>query len=155
MDRNFKIEIIVGIFIIVGIIAFSRLALEASGITTAQYTKKSYNLYVNFDNIGGLNSKSKVTMAGVRIGSVGTISLDRESENALVELSINEDIDFLTTDTSAAILTSGLLGEQYIELTSGADEEKLSNSDYITLAQSALVLENLISRFLFERGKDN
>ncbi len=155
MDRNFKIEIIVGIFIIVGIIAFSRLALEASGITTAQYTKKSYSLYVNFDNIGGLNSKSKVTMAGVRIGSVGTISLDRESESALVELSIDEDIDFLTTDTSAAILTSGLLGEQYIELTSGADEEKLSNSDYITLTQSALVLENLISRFLFERGKDN
>ena len=155
MDRNFKIEIIVGIFIIVGVIAFSRLALEVSGITAAQYTKNSYSLYVNFNNIGGLNSKSKVTMAGVRIGSVGTISLDRESENALVELSIDEDIDFLTTDTSAAILTSGLLGEQYIELTSGADEEKLSNSDYITLTQSALVLENLISRFLFERGKDN
>ncbi len=155
MDRNFKIEIIVGIFIIVGVIAFSRLALEVSGITAAQYTKNSYSLYATFNNIGGLNSKSKVTMAGVRIGSVGTISLDRESENALVELSIDEDIDFLTTDTSAAILTSGLLGEQYIELTSGADEEKLSNSDYITLTQSALVLENLISRFLFERGKDN
>ena len=155
MDRNFKIEIIVGIFIIVGVIAFSRLALEVSGITASQYTKNSYSLYANFNNIGGLNSKSKVTMAGVRIGSVGTISLDRERENALVELSIDEDIDFLTTDTSAAILTSGLLGEQYIELTSGADEEKLSNSDYITLTQSALVLENLISRFLFERGKDN
>lgn len=155
MDRNYKIEIFVGIFVILGLAAFAFLALRASGIAVADYgNSASYNLYASFDNIGGLRARSKVTMAGVRIGSVSNIVIDKASQQAVVELNVNSDIDFLTTDTSAAIQTSGILGEQYLELTSGADEEILGDGDEITFTQSALILENLISRFLFERGKD-
>lgn len=156
MDRNYKIEIIVGLFMVLGIIAFTLLTLRVSGITTSEYDRDSnYHLYATFDNIGGLTTRSKVTMSGVKIGSVAGISFDRENQQALVELSINNNINFLTTDTSGSIHTSGILGEQYIELVSGADEEILEDGDYITFTQSALILENLISRFLFESGKDN
>ena len=155
MDRNYKIELIVGIFMIICIVGFALLALNVSGITSSDYGNSgNYRIYASFDNIGGLTTRSKVTMSGVRIGSVTSISFDRDSQQALVQMSISNDIDFLTTDTSAAIQTSGILGEQYIELTSGADEELLGNGDKITFTQSALILENLIGRFLFERGKD-
>lgn len=155
MDRSFKIEILVGIFVVLGIAAFAFLALRTSGIAVTNYgNTNSYSLYASFDNIGGLRARSKITMAGVRIGNVGSIVIDRESQQAVVKLDIRSDINFLTTDTSAAIQTSGILGEQYLELTSGADEEILEDGDEITFTQSALILENLISRFLFERGKD-
>lgn len=154
MDRNFKIEVIVGAFIVIGVIAFTLLTLEVSGVTKGRYLKDSYHLYAEFDNIGGLNTRSKVTMAGVLIGRVNSISLNKESHSALVRLSVDNKVDFLSTDTSAAILTAGLLGEQYIELVSGADEEILADGDYISITQPALVLENLIGRFLFEQSKD-
>ncbi len=145
----------VGIFVVLGLAAFAFLALRASGIAVTNYSNaNSYSLYASFDNIGGLRTRAKITMAGVRIGNVGPIVIDKSTQQAVVQLDINSDINFLTTDTSAAIQTSGILGEQYLELTSGADEEILEDGDEITLTQSALILENLISRFLFERGKD-
>ncbi|MCH9664217.1 MAG: outer membrane lipid asymmetry maintenance protein MlaD [Gammaproteobacteria bacterium] len=155
MDRNYIIEIFVGLFVIIGLAAFSFLVLRVSGIAVADYgNTATYSVYASFDNIGGLRTRAKVTMSGVKVGSVANIGFDRDSQQAVVQLSINDDIDFLTTDTSAAIQTSGILGEQYLELTSGADEEILEDGDEITFTQSALILENLISRFLFERGKD-
>ncbi len=155
MDRNYKIEVLVGMFVILGLVAFTFLALRTSGLAVSDYGKSaSYHLYAAFDNIGGLRPRAKVTMAGVRIGSVSSIDIDRDSQQAVVKLNVNSNINFLTTDTSAAIQTSGILGEQYLELVSGADEEILEEGDEITFTQSALILENLISRFLFESGKD-
>lgn len=155
MDRNYKIEVFVGLFVIIGLAAFAFLALRASGIAVTDYgNTATYSVSASFDNIGGLRTRAKVTMSGVKVGSVANIGFDRDSQQAVVQLNINDDIDFLTTDTSAAIQTSGILGEQYLELTSGADEEILEDGDEITFTQSALILENLISRFLFESGKD-
>ena len=154
MDRNLKLELIVGIFILLGLVAFARLALEVSGFTFASYTQDSYRLYARFDNIAGLTPRAKVTMAGVNIGRVESIQLDPNQQRALVAMRIARDVDFLTTDSSAAIQTSGLLGEKYIELTSGADEELLEDANHIEFTQSALILENLIGRFLFESGQE-
>ena len=154
MERNYKLELIVGAFLICGILALAALAIQASGLGVKNYAGNYYYLYARFDNISGLTNRAKVTMAGVNIGKVDSITLDKEYESALVRLRINEDVNFMTTDTSAVILTSGLLGERYIELTSGADEDILQDGDFLELTQSALVLENLIGRFLFQKGQE-
>lgn len=154
MDRNLKLELVVGVFILLGIFAFARLALEVSGFTISSYAQEGYRIYAHFDNIAGLTSRAKITMAGVNIGRVEFIELDQEQQQALVAMRIDKAVDFLTTDSSAAIQTSGLLGEKYIELVSGADEELLGEGDFIEFTQSALILENLIGRFLFERGQE-
>ena len=154
MDRSVKLEIIVGTFILLGLIAFALLALQVSGFSLSIYTQDDYRLYAKFDNVAGITPRAKVTMAGVNIGRVESIQLDKEEERAIISMRIVKDINFLTTDTSAAILTSGLLGEKYIELVSGADEEILQDGDHIEFTQSALVLENLIGRFLFESGQE-
>ena len=154
MDRNLKLELIVGVFILLGLFAFARLALEVSGFTLSSYAQDSYRLYARFDNIAGLTPRAKVTMAGVNIGRVEAIQLDPNQQRALVAMRIDGDVNFLTTDSSAAIQTSGLLGEKYIELTSGADEELLEDGSHIEFTQSALILENLIGRFLFESGQE-
>ena len=154
MDRNLKLELIVGIFILLGLFAFARLALEVSGFTFSSYAQDSYRLYARFDNIAGLTPRAKVTMAGVNIGRVESIQLDPNQQRALVAMRIDRGVNFLTTDSSAAIQTSGLLGEKYIELTSGADEELLEDGNHIEFTQSALILENLIGRFLFESGQE-
>ena len=154
MEKNIKLELIVGVFILLGLLAFAQLALQVSGFTLTAYTDENYRLYAKFDNIAGITTRAKITMAGVTIGRVESVKLDPQEERALVTMRINQKIDFLTTDTSATILTSGLLGEKYIELASGADEELLGDGDYVEFTQSALVLENLIGRFLFEQGKN-
>lgn len=154
MERNLKLELVVGVFLILGILGFVALAIQVSGLNPATYTERHYYLYARFNNIAGLTNRAKVTMAGVNVGTVDRITLDKTNEQALVRLRIKATIDFLTTDTSATILTSGLLGERYIELTSGADETILQDGDFLEFTQSALVLENLIGRFLFERGQE-
>ncbi len=148
--RMKTLELSVGLFMLAGFISLAVLALNVSGLNLAQ-EKGSYTIYASFENIGGLTVRSKVTVAGVTIGRVVNISLDKDSFSGIVEMSISKDYNTFTTDTAAAILTAGLLGEKYIGLVSGADEEFLQDGGRIDDTQSALVLEDLIGQFLFNK----
>ena len=145
-------EITVGIFVALGIAALVMLALKVSNFS--EFTDDTgYQVIAEFENIGGLKVRSPVTMAGVRVGRVSSISLDTVSYNARVTLSLYSNFDNLPTDTSASIYTAGLLGEQYISLEAGAEEEFLQNGDVVELTQSALVLEQVIGQFLFSKAE--
>ncbi|HLA75509.1 MAG TPA: outer membrane lipid asymmetry maintenance protein MlaD [Gammaproteobacteria bacterium] len=150
------LEITVGLFIAAGLAALLVLALKVSNVS-AFSDNSGYVLKAKFENIGGLKVRSPVTVAGVRVGRVASIGFDDVSQQAVVTLSINHNFDKLPSDTSASIFTSGLLGEQYIGLEPGGDPKNLKNGDEIKLTQSALVLEQLIGQFLFNKaaeGKD-
>lgn len=140
------LEIGVGLFLLAGLLALLLLSLRVSGITAA--TADSYKLYAYFDNIAGLTVRSKVTMAGVTIGKVTAIDLDRDSYTGRVTLEIQRNVDILPTDSTASILTAGLLGEKYIGISVGGEEELLADGDVIRDTQSSLVLEELIGKFL-------
>lgn len=146
--RMRNVEIGVGAFMLAGILALVVLALNVSGLNLSQQSD-GYKVYARFDNIGGLTPRAKVSMSGVQIGEVTAIRIDTRMLMAEVEMEIFDDVDYLTTDSSASILTAGLLGEQYIGIVPGAEEEVLSDGGYIQDTQSALVLEELIGKFLF------
>lgn len=146
------IELAVGAFMIMGVIALVLMALRVSGLSM-QSTGDTYTLKAHFENLGGLKERAKVSMAGVNIGQVTKIYLDSERYSAVVEMEINKSMSTLSTDSSAAILTSGLLGEKYIGLTVGAEMDYLKEGDWIDDTQSALVLEELIGRFLFNKAE--
>ncbi|MDY6891816.1 MAG: outer membrane lipid asymmetry maintenance protein MlaD [Pseudomonadota bacterium] len=148
--RMRTIEIGVGAFLLAGIAALIVLALNVSGLNLSEQVK-GYKIYARFENVGGLTPRAKVAMSGVQIGRVTAIRIDPRMLMAEVEMEIFDDVDYLTTDSSASILTSGLLGEQYIGIVPGADEEMLAEGDYIQDTQSALVLEELIGKFLFNK----
>ena len=140
------LEIGVGLFLLAGVLALLLLSLRVSGITAGN--ADSYKLYAYFDNIAGLTVRSKVTMAGVTIGKVSAIDLDRESYTGRVTLDIQRNVDILPTDSTASILTAGLLGEKYVGISVGGEEEVLGDGDVIRDTQSSLVLEELIGKFL-------
>lgn len=140
-------EIGVGAFLLAGMVALLMLALNVSGLNLE--STNTYKVYARFENIGGLTKRSKVTMSGVLIGQVSNIRLDEDALQALVEMEIHQEVDFLSIDSSASILTAGLLGEKYIGVVVGAEEEYLQDGDYFEDTQSALVLEDLIGKFLF------
>ena len=142
------LEISVGLFVSVAIAALFFLALQVSNFSSFQ-DKGSYTVIAHFENIGGLKEKALVSMAGVPIGRVSSIRFDAENYDALVNIRIDAQYNNLPTDTSASILTAGLLGDKYIGLTPGGLDENLQEGDTIELTQSALVLERLISQFLF------
>jgi phospholipid/cholesterol/gamma-HCH transport system substrate-binding protein len=146
-------EISVGVLVILGAIALFFLAMRVSGLTS-NISRDGYTVHAHFSNIGGLTDRAKVTMSGVTIGRVTRISLDPKRQDALVELQISADVKEISTDAAASILTSGLLGEQYIGITPGADSTFLKNGDEIELTQSALVLEDLIGKFLFNKATE-
>lgn len=133
-----------------GIAALLVLALNVSGLNLSEQGK-GYKVYARFENIGGLTPRAKVSMSGVQIGKVTAIRIDTRMLMAEVEMEIFNEVDYLTTDSSASILTAGLLGEQYIGVVPGADVEVLGDGDYIEDTQSALVLEELIGKFLFNK----
>jgi phospholipid/cholesterol/gamma-HCH transport system substrate-binding protein len=147
------VELSVGAFIVMGAIGLVLMALRVSGIS-AQGAAETYTITAYFENLGGLTERAKVSMSGVTIGRVTSIHLDTEDYVAVVEMEIHNNIATLTTDTSAAILTAGLLGEKYIGLTVGADDEYLQDGDEIEDTQSALVLEELIGQFLFSKAEE-
>lgn len=148
--RMRTMEIGVGFLMLAGFLALIALALNVSGLNLAAETG-GYKVYARFDNIGGLTPRAKVAMSGVQIGQVTAIRLDPQLLMAEVEMEIQPNVDYLSTDSSAQILTSGLLGEQYIGITPGADDEVLRDGDRIRDTQSALVLEDLIGKFLFNK----
>lgn len=147
------VELGVGVFMLAGVISLVVLALNVSGLNLTKQ-EGAYKVYALFENIGGLTARSKVTMSGVHIGQVTAITIDRDQLMALVEMEIHEDVDYLTVDSSASILTAGLLGEKYVGITSGADDEMLGNGDFIEDTQSALVLEELVGKFLFNKATE-
>lgn len=145
-----SIEIIVGAFMLAGIIALTVLAIRVSGLNVGTETN-TYSIYARFENIGGLVNRSKVSIGGVVVGRVANIKLDVETYTALVTMEIDSDVDTISSDSTAAILTDGLLGGKYIGLILGAEEEYLSDGDEILDTQSAIVLEELIGKFLLKQ----
>ena len=145
--QNRTMEIGVGLFLLAGILALLLLALRVSGLSPTASTD-TYKLYANFDNIAGLTVRAKVTMAGVTIGKVTAIDLDRDNFTARVTLQLEKSVDNLPTDSTASILTAGLLGEKYIGISVGGEDAVLKDGGTIHDTQSSLVLEDLIGKFL-------
>ena len=148
--RTRTLELTVGLFMLAGVLALIFLALRVSGLSQDS-GEDTYRLTAKFDNIGGLTVRAKVTMAGVVIGRVSRIYLDHKDFVAVVDMDIYKSVNNLSTDTSARILTAGVLGEKYIGLSEGADDKVLKNGDEIYNTQSAMVLEDLISKFLVNK----
>lgn len=146
-----SIEAIVGVFIIIGGVALAFLAMQVSGLTM-DAQRETYKVYAQFDDLGGLSVRGRVSIAGVTVGKVSNITLDPKLYRALVEMEIYKDVDSLTVDTVASIQTSGLLGEKYISLSIGGDPDVLADGDTIFDTQSALNLEKLISAFASSRS---
>ena len=140
------LEIGVGLFLLAGVLAMLLLSLRVSGLAVG--SGDTYKLYAYFDNIAGLTVRSKVTMAGVTIGKVTAIDLDRDSYTGRVTMEIEKRVDNLPLDSTASILTAGLLGEKYIGISVGGEEDLLADGATIHDTQSALVLEDLIGKFL-------
>lgn len=151
MGNQRLIEIAVGAFVAVGIAALVMLAMKVSNISGFA-DQEGYEVTAKFDNIGGLKVKAPVTMAGVRIGRVAGIDFDQEQFSAVVRLHISARYNKLPSDTSAGIFTSGVLGESYVGLEAGAEDQKLAQGSQITITQSAMVLERLIGKFLFDKA---
>jgi len=147
MGSSRKTEIFVGAFVLASLIAFFVLAMNISNLGSIG-SEKGYEVTAQFDNVGGLQPRAKVTLSGVSVGRVTNIGYDKESYRAVVTMVINADVDYLPSDTQASIYTSGLLGEQYISLEPGAEDDVLANGSQITLTQSAVVLEEIIGKFL-------
>jgi phospholipid/cholesterol/gamma-HCH transport system substrate-binding protein len=154
MNRS-TIDLWVGIFVVVGIAALIFLALRVGNLSSFS-TAQNYQVLAKFANIGGLKVRAPVKSAGVVVGRVADIRFDNESYEAIVSVNIDTSYQF-PRDTTAKILTSGILGEQYMGLEAGGDGVMLKHGDRLRLTQSAVVLENLISQFLFNKaaeGKD-
>ena len=147
-----SIEIMVGAFVLLGIVGVLFLALKAANLGSFS-SGDTYPLMAKFDNIGGLKVRAPVRSAGVTIGRVASITFDAKSYQGMVRLDLQRDAQF-PSDSSARILTSGLLGDQYVGLEPGAGDKPFAAGDTITQTQSAVVLESLISQFLFNKAED-
>jgi phospholipid/cholesterol/gamma-HCH transport system substrate-binding protein len=152
MERS-KLDLWVGLFVCAGIGALLILAMKVGNMGSIAIGSDSYTLYANFDNIGGLKPRAPVKSAGVVVGRVSSIVFDNNKFNARVEMEIEKKFQF-PKDTTASILTSGLLGEQYVGLEAGGDSANLAKGDTLKLTQSAVVLEKLISQFLYSKAAE-
>lgn len=151
MKRN-TMDVLVGLFVLAGILALVFLAVRAASPNSTKVTG-GYTLEANFDNIGGLKPRAAVRSAGVVVGRVTDITLDPQTYQAKVHMDMDSSYHF-PKDSSLKIMTAGLLGEQYLGIEPGADPENLEDGGVIEITQSAIVLENLISQFLYgQAGK--
>lgn len=151
MERS-KNDVWVGLFVLIGFAAILFLALQSANLLTLSF-QPTYRVVGKFDNIGGLKPKAAVKSAGVVVGRVEAIVFDDKSFQARVTLALENRYQF-PKDSSLKILTSGLLGEQYVGIEAGADEKLLAAGDTITTTQSAVVLENLIGQFLYNKAAE-
>ena len=150
--KRTTIDLWVGVFIIAGVVALLVLALKVGNATTVS-AAHGYMVYAEFANIGGLKVRAPVKSAGVVVGRIERIALDDQKFLAKVTLRLDKHYKF-PRDSSASILTSGLLGEQYVGLDAGGDTENLKQGDEIKLTQSAIVLEKLIGQFLYGKAAE-
>jgi len=151
MQRS-KNDVWVGLFVLIGAVAILFLALQSANLLSLSF-QKSYSLTAKFDNIGGLKPKAAVRSAGVVVGRVERIAFDDKTFQARVTLAMENRYAF-PKDSSLKILTSGLLGEQYLGMEPGADEKALAEGDTVTSTQSAMVLESMISQFLYSKAAE-
>jgi phospholipid/cholesterol/gamma-HCH transport system substrate-binding protein len=151
MERT-TLDLWVGMFVVAGIAALVMLAMKVGNLSTYNVSE-SYEVHAYFSNIGGLKPKASVKSAGVLVGRVTEITLDTERYEAKVVMSLDKRYKF-PKDTFANILTAGLLGEQYIGLMPGGDQEMLQNGEQLKKTQSAVVLEDLIGKFLYSKAEE-
>ena len=152
MSRT-TLDLWVGIFVAAGIVALVLLALKVSNASTSFRADKEYTVSAEFQNIGSLKVGAPVRSSGVMVGRVESVRFDTAKYVARIVLKIDERYPF-PKDTTAAVLTSGLLGEQYVGLEAGGDDQRLKDGDVIKLTQSAVVLEKLIGQVLFDKAQD-
>jgi phospholipid/cholesterol/gamma-HCH transport system substrate-binding protein len=145
-------ETLVGVFVLLGILALVFLALKAANLASFS-PAKTYQVRARFDNIGGLKVRAPVRSAGVSVGAVKSITLDKNTYQGLVVMEIRDGINF-PVDSTAKILTAGLLGDQYVGIEPGSDDKNLKSGDMIKQTQSAVVLENLIGQLIFNKAAD-
>ena len=150
MDKK-SLEITVGVFIAIGILAMLMLAMKVSNLASFE-SGEGYTILAKFENVGGLKPRAPVMMAGVKIGQVKHLELDKQNFEAVVTMEINQNFNNLPQDTSASIFTAGLLGEQYVALDPGGEEKILKEGDAVSLTQSAIVLEQVIGQVLFSKA---
>ena len=151
MERT-TMDLWVGIFVVAGIAALVMLAMKVGNLGTYNMSE-TYQVHAYFSNIGGLKPKASIKSAGVLVGRVSDITLDTERYEANVVMSLDKRYQF-PKDTFASVLTSGLLGEQYIGLNPGGDSEMIKNGDEIKKTQSAVVLEDLIGKFIYNKAEE-
>ncbi len=151
MLHSKSLETIVGVFVAIGLGALLILAMKVSNLSSLG-TAEGYQILAKFDNIGGLKVRSPVKMAGVRVGQVSDITFDDESYEAVAVLNIDKTFSKIPLDTTANIYTSGLLGEQYVALEAGGDMEYMKEGDSVEITQSAVVLEQVIGQFLYDKA---
>ena len=147
-----SIETLVGLFVLLGVAGLVFLALKAANLGSFS-GGDTYTLLARFDNIGGLKVRAPVRSAGVKVGRVASIGLDPKTYQGIVRIEVERDVQF-PSDSSARILTSGLLGDQYVGIEAGAEEKSFAAGDTIKQTQSAVVLESLIGQFLFNKAAD-
>jgi phospholipid/cholesterol/gamma-HCH transport system substrate-binding protein len=147
-----SVETLVGLFVLIGLLSIAFLALKAANLASFR-VGSTYAVIAKFDNIGGLKVRAPVKSAGVTVGRVTGIALDLNSYQGTVTMELDEGVHF-PADTSAKILTSGLLGDQYIGLEPGGSDQMLKAGEQIKMTQSAVVLENLLSQFLYSKAAD-
>lgn len=147
MDQR-KIEIAVGAFILLGMAALAFLAIEVSGLSLSAARHDTYRVSASFNNVAGLTARAQVQVAGVQVGHVTDIRIDPISVRAVVEMAIDKDVNYLTRDSIASIKTAGVLGEQYVSIAPGGEAEMLQDGGIIRDTQSAMVLEDLVGKFI-------
>ena len=150
--QKLRTDVWVGLFVMLGAAALVFLALQSANLLQLDF-RSGYRVSARFDNIGGLKPQAAVRSAGVVVGRVESITFDDKIYQAMVTIAIQDRYAF-PKDSSLKILTSGLLGEQYLGIEAGADEKMLAEGDRIVATQSAVVLENLISQFLYSKAAD-
>jgi phospholipid/cholesterol/gamma-HCH transport system substrate-binding protein len=148
-----SIETFVGLFVLLGLVGLVFLALKAANLGTFTAGSDTYTLFAKFDNIGSLKVRAPVRSAGVTVGRVASITLDPKTYQGVVRLQVQHGVQF-PADSSARILTAGLLGDQYVGIEAGAEEKSFAAGDTIKQTQSAVVLESLIGQFLFNKAAE-
>ncbi|MGA2654577.1 MAG: outer membrane lipid asymmetry maintenance protein MlaD [Gammaproteobacteria bacterium] len=150
--RYAALEVFVGLFVLITILAFTALAFQVSGLTTLYEPEKGYNISAYFEEIGGLKTRSRVTIGGVQVGRVDAIHLDPKSFSAKITMNIFSSYkNLIPMDSSASIVTSGLIGDNYIVIDPGSDMETLQEGSVIDETHSAIILERLIGQLIFSQ----
>ena len=151
MMHSRTVEIWVGFFAAIGLLALFMLSMKVSNLASF-YEDEGYSVTAYFSNIGGLKVKSAITLSGVKVGRVTGIEYDLDHQEAKVTLKIDKKFDKIPTDSSASIYTAGLLGEQYVGLDMGGEDIYLAQGGQLEMTQSAMILEELIGQFLFSKA---